>query len=353
VGCVTLRAEVGRHLGPIDLDVTVDVADGETLAVLGPNGAGKTTLLRAMSGLLPIDRGCVAIDGVVVDDPTAHIFVEPARRSVGVVFQDYLLFPHLSVLENVAFGLRSRGVARRAARAKAADWLTRVGLGDRGGDKPRQLSGGQGQRVALARALAPEPRLLLLDEPLAALDIGTRIELRRDLRSHLGSFEGASVLVTHELLDAVALADRILVLEQGRVAQVGPIPEVAARPRSRYVADLVGVNLLRGEARGDAVTLPGGGELTTAERARGDVYVSIPPNAVALYRAQPEGSPRNVWRGRVHGTDLLGDRVRVHVDGVVPLVAEVTPAAVAELGLHDGVEVWTSVKATEVAVYPA
>jgi molybdate transport system ATP-binding protein len=349
---VTLRADVGRRLGPIDLQVQVEADDGETLAVLGPNGAGKTTLLRTLSGLLPLDRGSIVIDGIAVDEPESGVFVEPARRSVGVVFQEYLLFPHLSVLENVAFGLRSRGVPRKAARARATAWLERVGLADRGGDKPRQLSGGQAQRVALARALAPEPRLLLLDEPLAALDIGTRIELRRDLRAHLASFEGARVLVTHELLDAVALADRIVVLEEGRVAQHGTIPEVAARPRSRYVADLVGVNLLRGQARGAEVSLAGGGMLTVAEPTSGDVYVAVQPNAVAVHRARPEGSPRNVWHGRVHGTDLLGDRVRIHVDGEVPLVAEITPAAVAELGLYDGVDVWTSVKATEVAVYP-
>jgi molybdate transport system ATP-binding protein len=279
--------------------------------------------------------------------------VVPERRSVGVVFQDYLLFPHLSVRENVAFGLRSRGSPRSAARQRADEWLARVGLPDHGGDKPRQLSGGQAQRVALARALAPEPRLLLLDEPLAALDIGIRTELRRDLRTHLASFPGVRILVTHELLDAVALADRIIVLERGRVAQVGPIAEVAARPRSRYVADLVGINLLQGRAEGTQISLDSGGVIVTAEASRGDVYVAVHPNAVSLHLRHPEGSPRNVWRGRVHGTDLLGDRVRIHVDGEVPLVAEVTPAAVAELGLFDGTEVFTSVKATELSVYPA
>jgi molybdate transport system ATP-binding protein len=348
---VTLRAEVARSLGTLELAVELDVADGETVAVLGPNGAGKTTLLRALAGLLPIDRGCIAIDGVVVDDPATSTFVAPERRSVGVVFQDYLLFPHLNARENVAFGLRSRGVGRSEARRRAEEWLARVGLPDRGGDKPRHLSGGQAQRVALARALAPEPEVLLLDEPLAALDIGIRIELRRELRALLAAFGGSRVLVTHELLDAVALADRVVVLEGGRVAQSGPIAEVSARPRSRYVADLVGVNLLRGVAAGVEVTLASGAEVVTAEPARGEVYVSVHPNAVALYRARPEGSPRNVWPGTIRGTDLLGDRVRVHVDGAVPLVAEVTPAAVAALDLHDGVPVWASVKATELAVY--
>jgi molybdate transport system ATP-binding protein len=268
------------------------------------------------------------------------------------VFQDYLLFPHLTVLENVAFGLRSRGASRADARRRARDWLARVGLDDRGSAKPGELSGGQQQRVALARALVTEPRLLLLDEPLAALDAGTRTALRRDLRSYLGTFGGARVLVTHDLLDAVALADRLVVLEHGRVAETGVVHDVASRPRSRYVADVVGVNLLHGHASGTDVALDGGGAVVTADPVGGDVYVAIQPHSVSLHRVRPEGSPRNVWSGRVRGVDRLGDRVRVHVDGEVAVVAEVTPAALAELGLHDGSEVWASVKATEVDVYP-
>ena len=200
------------------------------------------------------------------------------------------------------------------------------------------MSGGQAQRVALARALAPEPRLLLLDEPLAALDIGIRTELRRDLRAPSRVVRRRPrILVTHEPLDAVALADRIVVLEHGRVAQVGPIAEVAARPRSRYVAELVGVNLLRGHADGTETTLDDRRDRGHRRTPRsGDVYVAVHPHAVAVHRQRPEGSPRNVWSGRIHGTDLLGDRVRVHVDGEAPLVAEVTPAAVAELGLLEG-----------------
>jgi molybdate transport system ATP-binding protein len=347
-----LSADIAVRVGRLDLRVALDAADGETVAVLGPNGAGKTTLLRALAGLVPLDDGVVRIDDVVVDEPATSTYVVPERRHVGVVFQDYLLFPKLTVLENVAFGLRSRGVARADARQRAHDWLTRVGLDGRAQAKPSALSGGQQQRVALARALVTEPRLLLLDEPLAALDAGTRTELRRDLRAHLATCGGARVLVTHELLDAVALADRLVVLEQGRVAQAGTVQEVAARPRSRYVADLVGVNLLHGRGNGHDVTLDGGGTVVTADPVAGDVYVAIQPHAVSLHRARPEGSPRNVWRGRVRGVDLLGDRVRIHVDGEVAVVAEVTPPALADLGLHDGSELWASVKATEVDVYP-
>ena len=348
---MTLAADVGVRLGALDLELTLDAAEGETVAVLGPNGAGKSTLLRVLAGLLPVARGHVAIDGVPVDDPATNTFVVPERRNVGVVFQDYLLFPHLSVLENVAFGLRSRGRGRAESRRRALKWLTRVGVDDRADVKPTALSGGQQQRVALARALVTEPRLLLLDEPLAALDVGTRTELRRDLRTHLATFAGARVLVTHDLLDAVALADRLVVLERGRVAQSGRVDEVTDRPRSRYVAELVGTNLLRGTGSGHEVTLTSGGVVVTADPVAGDVYVAIQPHSVSLHRAQPEGSPRNVWRGRVRGADLLGDRVRIHVDGTVPVVAEVTAAAVGELGLHDGVDVWATVKATDLSVY--
>jgi len=349
---VSLDAHVVARVGGFVLDVRLAAADGETVAVLGPNGSGKTTLLRALAGLVPLDSGRVVVGDVVVDDTATGVHLPPERRSVGVVFQDYLLFPHLSVLENVAFGLRSRGVHRREARRRAQAWLERVGLADRGGERPARLSGGQQQRVALARALVTEPSLLLLDEPLAALDVATRAELRRDVRTHLASFSGTRLLVTHELLDAVALADRLVVLEAGRVAQAGSVAEVCGEPRSRYVAELVGVSLFQGTGAGHHVDLDGGGVVVTAEPVSGDVYVAIAPQAVSLHRQPPEGSPRNVWHGRVRGTDLLGDRVRVHVDGPVPLVAEVTAAAAAELALQETAEVWASVKATEIATYP-
>ena len=348
---MTLSVDARVHVGQFHLDVELEVADGETVAVLGPNGAGKSTLLRAVAGLVAIDEGVIRIDGVVMDEPASDTFVVPERRSVGVVFQDYLLFPHLTVLENVAFGPRSRGVGRGDARRRAGGWLERVGLSDRAAAKPGVLSGGQQQRVALARALVTEPRLVLLDEPLAALDVGTRTELRRSLRSQLSTVGAARLIVTHELLDAIALADRIVVLEEGRVAQAGSVREVTGQPRSRYIADLVGVNLLHGVGEGHEVRIDGGGTVVTADPVAGDVYVAIQPSSVSLHRARPEGSPRNVWSGRVQGSDLLGDRIRIHVDGVVPIVAEVTAGAVGDLGLHDGVEVWVAVKATDVTVY--
>jgi molybdate transport system ATP-binding protein len=331
------------------------VEPGEVAALLGPNGAGKTTVLRALAGLLRLDGGRVLLDGRVLEDAAQRVRVPAERRPVGMVFQDYLLFPHLSVVENVAFGLRARGVRRAAARRTAQGWLERLGLAGLADASPSTLSGGQQQRVALARALATDPRLLLLDEPLAALDVSIRAEVRRDLRRHLREFAGVNLLVTHDPLEAIALADRLIVIERGRIVQTGTPAEVAERPRSAYVADLVGVNLLRGRAAGDAIELEHGGRLEVVGAGKGEVFAVVAPRSVSLWRSRPNGSPRNVWPGRAAGLDLLGDRVRVRVDARPgpSLVAEVTPAAVAELGLAEGSEVWVSVKATEVRAYPA
>jgi molybdate transport system ATP-binding protein len=269
------------------------------------------------------------------------------------VFQDFLLFPNLSALENVAFGLRARGVARHEARARAAAWLGRVGLSDHANHRPRALSGGQAQRVALARALATEPRLLLLDEPLAALDAGTRGEVRRELRHHLAEHDGIRLLVTHDPVDAYALADRVVILEAGRIAQSGTLADVTAQPRSRYIADLVGVNLLAGTGDRGTITTERGGRIVPGDRVDGPAYAVIQPHAVALYRASPEGSPRNVWMATVVDVDRQVDRVRVRLDGPVPLVAEITPEALDALSLRPGDTIWASVKATEIATYPA
>jgi molybdate transport system ATP-binding protein len=350
---MSLQARVELTLGRLQLDVEVAVATGELVVLLGPNGAGKTTLLRALAGLVALDRGRVVLDGEVLDDPAAGIHVATEWRPVGFVFQDYLLFPHLSALENVAFGLRARGLPRAEARRRAAAWLDRVGLAGHAAARPRALSGGQAQRVALARAMVSDPRLLLLDEPLAALDAATRTEVRRDLRRHLASFDGTRLLVTHDPLEAVALAHRLVVLEGGRVTQTGTPEQVSARPRSRYVAELVGVNLFRGHAAGRVVTLDGGATLVAAGDHHGEVFAAVHPHAVALHRRAPEGTPRNVWAGSADTLDIVGDRVRVRVVGPVPIVAEVTPAAAGELRLADGGPVWASVKATEVTVYPA
>jgi molybdate transport system ATP-binding protein len=350
---MSLEACAQLTLGRLRLEAELAVGTGELVVLLGPNGAGKTTLLRALAGLLALERGRVVLDGLVLEDVATGTYVPTEQRPVGFVFQDYLLFPHLSALENVAFGLRARGVGRAEARRRAAAWLERVGLAAHAGSRPRALSGGQAQRVALARAMVGEPRLLLLDEPLAALDAATRTEVRRDLRRHLASFDGTRLLVTHDPLEALALADRLVVLEDGRVTQTGSPAEVSGRPRSRYIAELVGVNLYRGRADGAAIELEDGGRLVAAGGHRGEVFAAVHPHAVALHRHPPEGTPRNIWPGTADALEVIGDRVRVRVSGTVPVVAEVTPAAASELRLADGGPVWAAVKATEVTVYPA
>ncbi|TMG19543.1 MAG: ABC transporter ATP-binding protein [Chloroflexi bacterium] len=343
---MSLHAVIEVERGGFSLDIDLTVEAGETVAVLGPNGAGKTTLLRALAGLVPI-AGRVELDGDVLDDSAVGRHVPTEERRVGIVFQDHVLFPHMTVLENVAFGLK------RDRSRVARGWLDRSGLGDKAGVMPGELSGGQAQRVALLRTLVTEPRLLLLDEPLAALDVSVRAEVRRELSRQLAGFTGIRILVTHDPLEAIALADRLVVLEQGKVVQTGLPSEVTARPRSRFVADLAGVNLLRGTGKDDHIELDGGEVLAAPESGEGDVFAVIHPRAVALYLARPEGTPRNVWRARAEDLDLRGERVRVRLSGPVPLVAEVTPSAVRDLRLDAGAEVWVAVKATEISVYPA
>lgn len=348
---LALAAEVGVNVGDLELDVELTVDDESVVAVVGPNGAGKSTLVKAIAGLVPLDRGRVSIGGKVVEDPAARIRVAPERRNVGVVFQEHRLFSNLNALENVAFGLRARGIRKRAALSQAATRLAQVGLADAAGLRPGQLSGGQAQRVALARALAIEPAVLLLDEPLAAVDAAARSDLRSLLRRELSSYPGARLVVTHDPVEAAALAQRLIVLEDGRITQQGPLVEVTARPRSAWVATMVGMNLLAGTADGTDVTLESGTVISTASPAHGPVHVAIRPNAISLHRRQPEGSARNVWAAQAGELNLAGDRARVAITGPVSLIAEVTPAAVAELHLADGGPIWASVKATEIDTY--
>ncbi len=347
---MTLDAELWLRLGSLGLDVSVRAEAGAVLAVLGPNGAGKSTILRCLSGDQGLQGGRIVLGDALLDDPAAGRFVPPEHRRVGFVHQDLLLFPHLSVLDNVAFGPRSRGASRSAARAVARPWLERVGLEAYAGSRPSELSGGQAQRVALARALVGEPELLLLDEPLSALDVATRGHTRRDLRRFLDDYAGVTVVVTHDPLDALTLARDVVVLEGGRVTQAGPLTEVTARPRTRYVADLLGTNLLVGAASGHQVQV-GDATVEVAESAHGDRFLTIAPSAVALQLAATPGSARNAWPSTVTGVDLVGERVRVHLDGPVPLVAEITTASLAGMGLQVGDRVVATVKATEVASY--
>lgn len=350
---MTLHADLhlARDSGFV-LDVELTVEPGEVVALLGPNGAGKTTALRTLAGLLPLTGGLVRLDDAVWDEPP-RVFVPAEQRLAGVVFQDYLLFDHLSALENVAFGLRAQGAPRAFARARAREWLAKVGLSPFEGTRPRALSGGQAQRVALARALATEPGLLLLDEPLAALDASSRLHIRSELGRHLDEYPGHTLLVTHDPLDAMVLADRIVIVEGGRVVQEGPPAAVARQPRTDYVAQLVGLNLYRGTASGTTVDVADGGTLTVAEPAAGAVYVAFPPTAVSLHPSRPEGSPRNCWPVTIAGIEQHAHTVRVRLDGTPPVLADITPAVVAELELAQGTRLWATVKATETTTYPA
>ncbi|HEY3632844.1 MAG TPA: ABC transporter ATP-binding protein [Jatrophihabitantaceae bacterium] len=351
-GGLDASVEVAR--GSFRLELDIQAGPGEIVGVLGPNGAGKTTLLRTLAGLLPLSGGYVRLSGAVLDDPATGVYLDPPRRRIGVVFQDYRLFPRMRVLDNVAFGPRSRGVGRAAARRTAQQWLDRLDIGQLARRRPGQLSGGQAQRVALARALAAEPRLLLLDEPLAALDARTRATVQGELREHLTGFAGPTLLVTHDPLEALLLADRIVVLESGRIVQQGSPHDIAARPVTDYVATLVGVNLYAGVAAGGRVELDGGGTIVIGDTAlTGRTLVAVRPSAITVYTSRPDpGSARNLWPGRIDALAPLGDRIRLSVSGSPGALVDVTPPAVADLDLARGREVWLATKATEVDAYP-
>ncbi|GGU41303.1 ABC transporter ATP-binding protein [Lentzea flava] len=341
---MTLHAALRVQRAGFRLSLDLTVEPGEVVALLGPNGAGKTTALRALAGLEA--GGAISVNGSTWDGLPAE------KRPVGVVFQDYLLFAHMSVLDNVAFGLRARGTRKAEANAIALRWLHQVGLTEFARAKPRTLSGGQAQRVALARALATSPQLLLLDEPLAALDASTRLRVRSELGRHLIDYPGHTLLVTHDPLDAMVLADRLVILENGRVVQQGAPRDVVRQPQTDYVAHLVGLNFYRGVADGTEVRLDDGGTLTIAEPAEGPVHVVFPPSAVSLFPSKPAGSPRNTWQAVVSGIEQHAHTTRVDLDGSPAVLADVTTATVAELRLQPGDSLWVSLKATEIHTYP-
>jgi molybdate transport system ATP-binding protein len=356
---MTLSVDVTVRRGTFAVRASFDARRGSTTALLGPNGSGKSTLVTSMAGLVPPEEGSVVLDGTVLDEPAAGVSLPPERRPIGVMFQDLLLFPHLSALENVEFPLLARGVARGEARDRSEHLLRRLEVVERSRAKPRDLSGGEAQRVALARALVAEPSLLLLDEPLSALDVGARARLREVVRDELERFSGVRVVVTHDPVEASAMADRLVIVEDGRVTQIGTPDEIRSAPRSRYAADLVGVNAVRGvlEPIGE-----GTGRLISSEGAlvvpwpewyvEGEVVGIVRPIDVTLWPYRPEGSARNVVRGRVTSISVEGERARVRIATAPPLVAEVTLGSVERLRLRSGVEVWASFKAVEVELLP-
>jgi molybdate transport system ATP-binding protein len=352
------------------LDVQFSVSAGEVLAVLGPNGAGKSTALHVIAGLVRPDAGEVRLGKRVLTDTAAGVHVATHDRRVGLLLQDPLLFPHLNVAANVAFGLNSRhrpfGSGRSRNRETALRWLREVDAEQLADRKPRQLSGGQAQRVAIARALAADPEMLLLDEPMAGLDVAAAASIRTVLRGVVRRSGCATILITHDLLDVFTLADRVLVLESGKIAEIGPVAQILGAPRSHFGARIAGVNLVSGTigAQGTLRTRSGQKWYGTAsfevsaELTDGAAAVAVfAPASVAVYPEPPHGSPRNTIEATVAELDTRGPSVLVRAvdqpDGAPGIAASITVEAAAELQLMLGARVWFSVKAAEVALHPA
>jgi molybdate transport system ATP-binding protein len=354
-----LRVQLRKQLRRFLLDVSFEVAPAETLVLVGESGAGKTTVLRLLAGLDEPDEGSIRLQGEAYFEKDAGVSVPAWRRDVAYLSQDYALFPHLSAGDNVAFGLRANGLRARDARARAARALERVGLGDVARHRPGQLSGGQQQRVALARALVLEPSVLLLDEPLSALDLQSRGELRAELRTVLQGPARMSVYVTHNPVEAIALGTRVAAIEAGRITQIGTPDELLRRPRTPYVAAFMGVNLLRGRlirgTDGPSRLETLAGSVAVADTGEeGDLLVALDPREITLHLDRPVGSAQNVLRGPIielRPEPPFGDRVRVAVQTEPPLVAEVTRQAAESLHLREGTPVWAAFKATGLRPY--
>lgn len=338
------------------LDVELVLGPGETVAVLGPNGAGKSTLLGVIAGLLRPDSGRAEVDGKVLFnlDGGANAWTAPHHRSTALLAQEPLLFPHLNALENVAFGPRSAGMARSAARESAGEWLAAVDAAELASRRPSELSGGQAQRVAVARALAANPEVLLLDEPMAALDIHAAPLLRRLLKKVLAGRR--AIIVTHDVLDALMLADRVIVLEGGRITEEGPTREVLQRPRSRFAAGLAGLNLISGTLTSAGIRTEQGQEVAGHQDEEAfpnsaglPGVAAFPPSAVSVFLTDAHGSPRNSFPVTVTDLEPHGDQIRVRAGG---MSADITPSASADLGLAPGMTVYFVIKAAAVAVYP-
>jgi molybdate transport system ATP-binding protein len=345
-----LRAEAQARVGALELDLTAEVSAGSCLALAGPSGAGKTSVLRIAAGLLRPARGRVACGDRVWLDTARGIDLPPEERRCGYVFQEYALFPHLTAWQNVAYPLR--GLSRRERRARACELLERFGMGERAGARPATLSGGERQRVALARVLARRPGVLLLDEPLSALDARTRAGAARELAAVLREVEVPALLVTHDLAEAAELGDRVGVIDAGRVVQEGTPSELAAEPRSAFVADFTGAVVLTGSARPGAgglteVELDGGGTVVSTDAASGRVAVSVFPWEIAIEPPDDaaHGSAQNRLAAEVVAVTALGNRVRLGLSAPQPLAAEITLPSAQALGLEPGSRVTASWKA--------
>lgn len=348
---MTLRFDGIVDLGRFVLDARFDCAPGETIALVGSNGSGKSTALNALAGLLGLSSGELSMDGTALDRPADGIWVPPEDRRTGMMFQRFLLFPHLTVLDNVAYGVRRNGTERAAAERTARSWLDRFGVEELAGAHPDSLSGGQAQRVALARALAREPRLLLLDEPLSALDSETRLDVRCEIHRHLRDFDGCTVIVAHDVVDIMVLADRVVVLDDGRVTQVADPVGLERRPRSAYAAALVGTNLLRAHRRGDVIELADDVAVaSSAPGPDGPVDVIVAPRDVTV--SHPDGRTGvGTWHAPIIGMEAAGNEVHLRVGGTVPIAARATLDSLRDLHPTPGAIVQVTIDPTHLRVF--
>lgn len=344
-----LSVDVTHRVGDFQLDARFETSHGIAV-VVGPSGAGKSLTLRLVAGIEKPDEGRIVLGGETLVDTVGGVWTRPQDRRVGMVFQDSLLLPHRTVLDNVALAVR--GKAKQHRRAEAKEWLEEVEGGGWADRYPHQLSGGQAQRVALARALAGEPRILLLDEPFNALDPPVRHRLRLMVMDIVRRREIPALFVTHDATEAFLLADEMHVIEAGAVIQSGTPDGIRLRPRSAYVAELAGSNLIHGVARDGGVDTGGHVLRISDQRITGPVLATIKASAIGIHNTEPHGSSRNIWKTDVNLIEHLGERVRLGLGAPLPLTAEITEEAAAALGLDQGSAVWISIKATEIAIQP-
>jgi len=350
-----LDLQVRKRLRDFELQIALSVPAGETLAVIGPSGAGKTSVLALIAGLMTPDEGRIVVGDRVLFDSARRINVPPEQRLLGYVLQEYALFPHMTVLRNIEYGMEARRMPRDEIARRSAETMRMLGISHLAGVRPTRISGGERQRVALARAIAAGGQVLLLDEPLAALDAQTRQNARGDLRRVIQSVGVAAVFVTHDYVDALAFGDRICVIDRGEVVQMGSQEDLLLRPKARFVAEFMGVNFLHGTAQppqdGVSKVLVDGIEVSTTLEEPGEVFLAFSPVDVTLSAEPPAGSAQNVFRATVTALLQLGGRIRVDLDAGFPLVAELTPDSVARLGLEIGSNVYASFKATAIEAY--